>query len=64
MKTITMQVPDWITEEEIAKILAEYSKWKSNLNLILALIGARIDESVLKEIEDLFEKWKQYLIHQ
>jgi len=59
-----MQVPDWITEEEIVKILAEYSKWKSNLNLILALIGARIDESVLKEIEDLFEKWKQYLIHQ
>jgi len=62
-KTITIEIPDWMDETLVKKIIEDYLKNHGNLNLILSLRGSKIDVKVLKEIDEMFEEWKQSLTH-
>ena len=62
-KTVTIEIPDWMDETLVKRIIEDYLKNYGNLNLILSLKGSKIDEKALKEIDDLFEEWKQSLTH-
>ncbi|WP_456475847.1 hypothetical protein [Candidatus Pyrohabitans sp.] len=63
-KTITIEVPEWMDEEKVKEIINKYRKYSGNLDLILAFRGAKLDEKSLKEINKMFETWKQSLTPQ
>ena len=58
-KTITIEIPEGIDEKHFKKMIKEFLEHYRNLDLVLALKNSKIDEKSLKEIEGLFEKWKQ-----
>ena len=60
-KTITIKVPEWMDEKKLMEIINTYKEYSGNLDLILALRGAKIDEKSLKEINNMFETWKRSL---
>ena len=63
-KTITIDVPEWMDEEKVMEIINKYRKYSGNLDLILAFRGAKLNEKSLKEIDKMFEAWKQSLTPQ
>ncbi len=63
-KTISIRVPEWMDEKKVVEIINKYREYSGNLDLILALRGTKIDEKSLKEINAMFDAWKESLTHQ
>ena len=62
-KTITIEIPDWIDESLVKKIIDDYLKYHGNLDLLLSLRKAKVDKKALNEIDKLFEEWRRSLTH-